>query len=156
MMTLGNMPLGNKQVSWKLRTLLLAIFLVPSLLSSQSIAQQDCATGTRVWYTDEMTCAALFTALANRVDMNVGQQDRARMFRARADYLLRLAQDHAREIGGDPKDIQSRYREMSSSSGSDSALKAAAEVLKDTCESTLKRDLQLDPAQLRSLMCNHR
>lgn len=148
MMTLGNMRRPRRNM----RPLLLAPFL-SALMSLQSVAQQDCATGIRIWYTNEVTCAALFTALANRVDMNVGQQDRARMFRARADYLLRLAQSHAREIGDDSKDVQARYEAMSASQ-SDVALQAAAEALKDICEETLKGDLQSNATQLQSLMCN--
>jgi hypothetical protein len=40
----------------------------------------------------------VFEALANRIDMNEGQQQRAQMLRARAGYLSRASERHWQEL----------------------------------------------------------
>jgi hypothetical protein len=151
MMTLGNMRS-------KMRRVLLGMSLAAVAGNSPNIAQQDCGVeAPRRWYTNEMVCAALLSAYAQRIDMNVGQQARVEMLRSRADYPLRAALRHAREIGDDPAVVQNRHENMYSAYLDDEA-KMLSEIkgLSETCHNSLKLEMLLSPAQLQSLLCTSR
>ena len=85
-----------------MRTALLVAFLGTAVQPALACAL-DTPRAVAVW---ENVCSAVFDALANRIDMNVGQQQRAQMLRARGGYLSRVSERHMEETQGSVEQLR--------------------------------------------------
>lgn len=123
------------------------------VMSQVAFAQQQCSIESpRMWATFETVCSALIGAWAQRIDMNIGQQARAQMLRARAQFLLRFAERHMLETGGDLELMATTHQKLLSAYVDDeNRLRHAISQGAERCQRILQLDQSSGPITVQEL-----
>jgi hypothetical protein len=141
-----------------MRTALLVAFLCAAVQSAVACAVET-PRAVAVW---ENVCSAVFEALANRIDMNVGQQQRAQMLRARAGYVSRVSERHWQELQLRVEQLREiRWKLVQAYEDDEPTLRSAVadgSPLKSLCEELLRFNISQSGAsvsQVHQAICGN-